>query len=207
MLMSLVGMTNNSINPNSQNSHFDWCTSTSEGSVMCACLCAFTLTLIFIAVTFLVSVQLVSIPIKNGNVAWDDNSVEARIRSVYDASTDSQSNFTARTWGACDISPGGSIYVQNKQELQLIWIPALKSIDPCSLAKKTDFMLEIQNLISEDEIPQWLIIGKKRKTFNVDKKFNSSFIIYNNRWAFWHMGLDAWEMLSPFRGNGGFVLL
>lgn len=66
-------------------------------------------------------------------------------------------------------------------------------------------MSEISNLISKDKIPQWLIIGKKWKAFNVDKKFNSSFIIYNNRWAFWHMG--AWEMLSVSRGCAGFGLL
>lgn len=46
--------------------------------------------------------------------------LEAWIRSLCEASTDLQSSFIARTWGACDISPGGSIYVQNKQELQ--WI-------------------------------------------------------------------------------------
>lgn len=42
---------------------------------VCVCVCMFKPTVVFIAVTFLVCMQLVSIPIKNGNVACDDNGV------------------------------------------------------------------------------------------------------------------------------------
>lgn len=50
--------------------------------------------------------------------------------------------------------------------------------------------------------------GKKWRTFNVHKKLKSSFIIYNNRWAFWHVaGMDALGTLSLSRGRGAFVLL
>lgn len=61
--------------------------------------------------------QLVSILFKIGNIACDDYGVGAQIKNLYDASTDSQSSLTAHTWGAHDVSPGGSIYVQNKQKL------------------------------------------------------------------------------------------
>ena len=44
---------------------------------VCVCVCVFKPTVVFIAVTFLVCTQLVSIPIKNGNVVWDDNGVDA----------------------------------------------------------------------------------------------------------------------------------
>lgn len=83
-------------------------------------MCVFISTVVYIVVTFLVCMQLVSIPIKSGNVTCVDNGFEAWIRSLYDASTDLQRSFTACTWGVCDISPGGSIYVQNKQEVQQI---------------------------------------------------------------------------------------
>lgn len=86
-------------------------------------VCVFKPTVDFIAVTFLICLQLVSITVKSGNVACDDNGAAAWV-------FDLQCRFTACTWGACDISPGGSIYVENKPGLQWIWIPALCSIEP-----------------------------------------------------------------------------
>lgn len=88
-------------------------------------------------------------------------------------STDLPSSFTAGTWGASDLSPGGSIYVQNNWELQWFWIPALNSVDPFLLGKDMVYYFahcsqEIKNLISEDEILQCLII-KKWRTFKVNK--------------------------------------
>lgn len=56
-----------------------------------------------------------------------------------DVSTDLWSSFffLTRTWGARDLSPGGSIYVQNKKEQQLICIPALQCTNPLLLGKNT----------------------------------------------------------------------
>lgn len=100
---------------------------------VCVCararVCAFKLALIFIIVTFLISLQLVSGPIKKWKcgVRW----LGAWIWTSLHAFADLQSAFfTADTWAACDISPGGSIYVQNKQEP--LWIPALG--DSCRMA-------------------------------------------------------------------------
>lgn len=67
--MSLVGMTNNCMNPTSQNSRF-WLMRVEKWGERRV----FKLLLSFTAVTFLATVQLVRIgKIKNGNVAWDDN--------------------------------------------------------------------------------------------------------------------------------------
>lgn len=58
-------------------------------------MCVFKPTVDFIAVTFLICLQLLSITIKSENVACDDNGVEAWIRFL-----NLQSRFTAYTWGA-----------------------------------------------------------------------------------------------------------
>lgn len=53
------------------------CVCVSECWFVCVSVCGvIQLILIFIIVTFLISLQLVSIPIKNGNVARDDYSLD-----------------------------------------------------------------------------------------------------------------------------------
>lgn len=60
----------------------------------------------------------------------------------------------ARTWAACDLSAGGSIYVPNKQEPMF---SAFQSAKACSLAKTKGgsicdiFVAEMQNVICEGE--------------------------------------------------------